>query len=181
MTWFHDALTRMPGPDTASAAALRARADDILRPAGALSRLDDIAVHTAAWLRTPTPRIERPAGVVFAGDHGIAKQGVSAYPPEVTAAMVRTFVAGHAAVSVLARQHDVGVRVLDLGVDADLLQADALDRRAAAHRDEHQVAVDRFALAEMHAQPVARVLDARALLLQVEGDAALAELARKLL
>src|SRR4029453_7839039 len=71
-TWFHEALARMPGRDASAAASLRARADDILRPAGALARLDDVAVHVAGWQRTSTPRIQRPAGLVFAGDHGVA-------------------------------------------------------------------------------------------------------------
>src|SRR5699024_4877080 len=58
--------------------------------------------------------------VIFAGDHGVAEHGVSAYPANITAAMVRMFVAGHAGVSALAAEHNVQVRVLDLGVDNDL-------------------------------------------------------------
>ncbi len=117
MTWFHDALTRMPGPDTASATALRARADDILRPAGALSRLDDIAVHMAAWLRTPTPRIEHPAGLVFAGDHGVAVAGeVSAYPTAVTAAMLDACRQGRATICALARSVGATLDTVDVGV-----------------------------------------------------------------
>ncbi len=70
--------------------------------------------------------------VIFAGDHGVAAHGVSAYPPAITGAMVRTFVAGKAGVSALAAAHGVHVRVLDLGVDDDL--ADVPARGAARTR-----------------------------------------------
>ena len=75
MNWFEDALRRLPEPDAGAAAHVRARADDILRPSGALARLDDVAVHIAAWQRTTAPRVERPAALVFAGDHGVAEGG----------------------------------------------------------------------------------------------------------
>ena len=89
MTWLHDAMQRLPQADADAAAAVRARADDILRPSGALAGLDDVAVHMAAWQRTTTPRVARPAALVFAGDHGVAEHGgVSAYPTAVTAAML---------------------------------------------------------------------------------------------
>jgi len=82
-------MQRLPQADADAAAAVRARADDILRPSGALARLDDVAVHMAAWQRTTTPRVARPAALVFAGDHGVAEHGgVSAYPTAVTAAML---------------------------------------------------------------------------------------------
>src|SRR5215218_8346789 len=79
----------------------------------------------AAWLSAcqgecPPRPLERIHAVVLAGDHGISHFGVSAYPRSVTAGMVRAFVAGVAGASVLARQHGVALRVLDLGVDADL-------------------------------------------------------------
>jgi nicotinate-nucleotide--dimethylbenzimidazole phosphoribosyltransferase len=117
MTWFHEALTRLPEPDRDSAAALRARADDILRPAGALARLDEVAVHMAAWLRTPTPRVERPAGLVFAGDHGVAASGeVSAYPTAVTAAMLSACLQQKATICALARSVGATLDTIDVGV-----------------------------------------------------------------
>jgi nicotinate-nucleotide--dimethylbenzimidazole phosphoribosyltransferase len=96
---------------------MRARADDILRPAGALSRLDDVAVHIAAWQRTATPRIARPAGLVFAGDHGVAEHGaVSAYPTAVTAAMLAACREGRATICALARSVGATLETLDVGV-----------------------------------------------------------------
>ena len=89
-------------------------------PAGALGRLGD----TAVWLsgvqgRCPIDQLLNIRAVVFAGDHGVAEFGVSAYPREITALMVDTFLSGRAGVSVLARQHGVHLRVLDIGVDAE--------------------------------------------------------------
>src|SRR5688572_1882970 len=73
MSWLRDALRRLPEPDMDAAAAVRARAADNLRPSGALARLDDVAVHMAAWQRTAAPRVTRPSALVFAGDHGVAE------------------------------------------------------------------------------------------------------------
>lgn len=117
MTWFHDALADLTAPDTASASAVRARADRILRPAGALARLDEIAVWMAGWQRTERPTVERPVGLVFAADHGVAVGGdVSAYPAEVTAAMVAAFRAGRATVNAFARAAGAEVHTIDVGV-----------------------------------------------------------------
>lgn len=110
----------VPPDETARAAAL-ARQDRLTKPAGALGRLEELSVWLAGVQGAcPTRPIERARVVVFAGDHGVARRGVSAYPPEVTAQMVRSFVAGGAAVNVLARVAGATVRVLDLAVDADL-------------------------------------------------------------
>src|SRR5262245_9873094 len=117
MTWFHDALARMPGPDSDAGAAVRARADDILRPAGALSRLDDVAVHMAQWQRSAAPGVRRPAGLVFAGDHGVAAGGeVSAYPVAVTEAMLAACRQGKATICVLARSVGATLDTIDVGV-----------------------------------------------------------------
>jgi nicotinate-nucleotide--dimethylbenzimidazole phosphoribosyltransferase len=91
-------------------------------PAGALGQLGDLAVWLSGTQGEVPPRpLTNVRLVIFAGDHGVALHGVSAYPPEITAAMVRTFTAGRAGVSALAAAHDVHVRVLDLGVDDDLV------------------------------------------------------------
>ena len=117
MSWFHDALRRLPEPDLGAASAVRARADDILRPTGALQRLDDIAVHMAAWQRVASPRVKRPAGLVFAGDHGVAAgEAVSAYPTAVTTAMLRACHEGKATICVLARSVGASLRTYDVGV-----------------------------------------------------------------
>jgi nicotinate-nucleotide--dimethylbenzimidazole phosphoribosyltransferase len=109
-------------PSTAAALAARQRLAALAKPTGALGRLEDLAAWLASVQDSCPPRpIERIRAVVLAGDHGVSHDGVSAYPPEVTAAMVRAFVAGVAGASVLARQHGVNLRVLDLGVDDDLV------------------------------------------------------------
>lgn len=107
-----------------SAPARRAAAERVAglaKPTGALGRLEDVAVWLAGCQDhcPPTPP-RNVRAVVFAGDHGVADHGVSAYPASVTAAMVRLFHAGRAGVAVLARQHGVGLRVLDIAVDDDL-------------------------------------------------------------
>jgi nicotinate-nucleotide--dimethylbenzimidazole phosphoribosyltransferase len=108
-----------PPEDVAAAAAVRLAG--LATPAGALGRLGDLAVWLAATQgQVPPPELTDVRLVIFAGDHGVAAHGVSAYPAAITAAMVRTFVAGRAGINALARAHDVGVRVVDVAVDADL-------------------------------------------------------------
>jgi nicotinate-nucleotide--dimethylbenzimidazole phosphoribosyltransferase len=100
-------------------------------PPGALGRLGELAVWVAACQgRVPPAPLDNVRLVIFAGDHGVAAHGVSAFPPAITGAMVRTFLAGKAGVSALARAHDVAVRVLDLGVDDDF--ADLADETRIA-------------------------------------------------
>jgi nicotinate-nucleotide--dimethylbenzimidazole phosphoribosyltransferase len=117
-------------PDRAAAAAVAERARRVLRPAGALARLDELAAWLAAWQGTARPAVRRPAAVVFAADHGVAAAGVSAYPAEVTAAMVKALREGVATACVLARQVGATLEVVDVGVGdptADLAQEPALD------------------------------------------------------
>ncbi len=110
----------VPNPDAAAADAARLRQATLTKPAGALGRLEDISIWAAAVQgRCPPLPFERVRVVVFAGDHGIAGAGVSAYPPEVTAQMVQNFLAGGAAVNVLARATGASVRVVDMAVDGD--------------------------------------------------------------
>ncbi len=106
--------------DVEAAGDARQRLDGLVKPLGSLGRLEQLAAWLAGAQGQCPPRpLDDVRVVVFAGDHGVAASGVSAYPPEVTAAMVRTFLAGQAGVSALARLHGATVRVLDLGVDAD--------------------------------------------------------------
>ncbi|WP_240641183.1 nicotinate-nucleotide--dimethylbenzimidazole phosphoribosyltransferase [Nocardioides ferulae] len=108
-------------------------------PAGALGRLGDLAVWLAATQGVTPPRpVDRVHLVVFAGDHGVADHGVSAYPKAVTPAMVRTIVSGRSGVSVLAAQHGVAVRVLDLGVDDDLADLEPATREAVRRHKVHR-------------------------------------------
>ncbi len=105
-----------PDPDAAEAARVRQTA--LTKPVGALGRLEDLSVWVAACQGACPPRqFERARVVVFAGDHGVAAAGVSAYPAEVTAAMVANIAAGGAAVNVLAEVAGAGVRVADMSVD----------------------------------------------------------------
>jgi nicotinate-nucleotide--dimethylbenzimidazole phosphoribosyltransferase len=108
-------------PDADAIAAATDRLAGLATPAGALGRLGDLGVWLAAAQgAVPPAPLTDVRLVIFAGDHGVAQHGVSAYPPAITAAMVRTFVAGRAGVTALAAAHDVRVRVLDLAVDDDL-------------------------------------------------------------
>ena len=108
-------------PLRAAYEAAQIRLAQLAKPAGALGQLETTAAWLAACQGVCPPRpLEHIRAVVLAGDHGISHFGVSAYPRQVTAAMVRAFVAGKASASVLARQHGVALRVLDVGVDDDL-------------------------------------------------------------
>ncbi len=100
-------------------------------PPGALGRLGELGVWLAACQgHVPPKPVDDVRLVIFAGDHGVAHHGVSAFPPAITGAMVRTFLAGKAGVSALASTHGVAVRVLDLGVDEDFADLDTDTRTA---------------------------------------------------
>src|SRR5690606_15472719 len=105
-----------PGPLEVPAAA-RARLAELTKPVGSLGRLEELALRLAALQGSAQPRCAAPALLLFAGDHGVTAEGVSAYRPEVTREMVYQYLAGGGAVSALARQHGVAVRVVDVGVD----------------------------------------------------------------
>lgn len=111
-------LTGLPSPDSEARDMVTARVGDVLRPAGALARLDSLTVWLAGWQRTGTPRAERPHVIVFAADHGVAVENVSAYPATVTAAMVDAIRSGSATVSALARRIGATVELVDVGVGA---------------------------------------------------------------
>lgn len=118
------AFPPVTSPDAEAADAARARQDTLTKPTGALGRLEDLSVWLASCQGTcPPKQFERVRVVVFAGDHGVAKSGVSAYPPEVTAQMVANIDDGGAAINALAEIAGATVRVADLAVDADALSA----------------------------------------------------------
>lgn len=108
--------------------AARARIHELTKPVGSLGRLEEIALRLAGLAQSEHPACERPHLLVFAGDHGVTEEGVSAYRREVTHEMVYQFLAGGGAVHALARQHGVAVRVVDAGVDHDFGLASGLVR-----------------------------------------------------
>jgi nicotinate-nucleotide--dimethylbenzimidazole phosphoribosyltransferase len=110
-------LADLPAADEAAVAAVRERAAQVLRPAGALARLDELAAWVGGWHGTDRPRVTRPVGLIFAADHGIAAAAaVSAYPTNVTAAVLDAIATGRSTVSVFARQAGATVRAIDVGV-----------------------------------------------------------------
>lgn len=115
-SWLRAAIATLPDGDTAAAGAVAARAADILRPAGALARLDDVAVWAARWQRTDRPAVRRPAALIFAADHGVAAGGVSQYPADVTAAMLAAYRAGRSTISAFAAVAGATVDAIDVGV-----------------------------------------------------------------
>lgn len=111
----------IPLPDARAREEALRRLDALVKPLGALGRLEELAAWLSAAHGSVPPRpLEDVRVVVFAGDHGVSASGVSAYPREVTAAMVRVFLAGKSGVNVLARQVGARVRVLDIAVDGEL-------------------------------------------------------------
>lgn len=110
-------LDAMPGPDEAAAATARAREAQLTKPPGALGRLEEIAAWLAAWQGRHPPIVDHPRVSVFAGNHGVAARGVSAYPVAVTGQMVANFVAGGAAVNQLCKLADADLRVYEMALD----------------------------------------------------------------
>jgi nicotinate-nucleotide--dimethylbenzimidazole phosphoribosyltransferase len=126
-------IASMPGPDMEAADAVRARDAQLTKPAGSLGRMEEITEWLAAWQGKPQPRVDRPLVCVFAGNHGVVAQGVSAYPQAVTRQMLENFAAGGAAINQICAAFDLGFKVFDLALDlptGDFTQGDALDERS---------------------------------------------------
>jgi nicotinate-nucleotide--dimethylbenzimidazole phosphoribosyltransferase len=106
--------------DMAAMAAVRERQARLTKPAGSLGRLEELSIKVAGITGKSMPHLDRKAIIVMAGDHGVAAEGVSAYPAEVTPQMVQNFLNGGAAINVFARQTGARVVIADLGVAVDL-------------------------------------------------------------
>jgi nicotinate-nucleotide--dimethylbenzimidazole phosphoribosyltransferase len=107
----------MPGPDEAAAAVVRARDARLTKPPGSLGRLEEIALWLARWQGREKPRVERVVVAVYAGNHGVVRQGVAAYPQDVTKQMVANFQSGGAGVNQICRSFDLGLKVFELALD----------------------------------------------------------------
>jgi nicotinate-nucleotide--dimethylbenzimidazole phosphoribosyltransferase len=110
--WWLDACQSL---DTAAMDQARARQQQLTKPAGSLGQLERLAIRLAGLQGLERPQLERVAISIFAGDHGVVEEGISAYPQAVTGQMLRNFVGGGAAISVLARQLGASLEVVDLG------------------------------------------------------------------
>jgi nicotinate-nucleotide--dimethylbenzimidazole phosphoribosyltransferase len=110
-------MRNLPGPDLEAGTAALERQSQLTKPRGSLGRLEELAHWIATWQGNASPEMRRPRVSVFAGNHGIAARGVSAYPAEVTAQMVQNFINGGGAVNQLAEAADADLRVYELDLD----------------------------------------------------------------
>lgn len=110
-------LADMPGPDIEALGDAAARNGQLTKPPGALGRLEDLAIWYAGWRGDARPSIEAPQVIVFAGNHGVAARGVSAFPPEVTVQMVANFQHGGAAINQLAKAFGARMDVVALELE----------------------------------------------------------------
>jgi nicotinate-nucleotide--dimethylbenzimidazole phosphoribosyltransferase len=150
-------LAHLPGPDLEAGSAAAMRQRQLTKPAGALGRLEELAVWLATWQGRHPPLLRHPRTVVFAGNHGVASRGVSAYPAEVTAQMVRNFIAGGAAVNQLCRLIDADLRVYEMNLEtrtADIVAEAAMSEEECARAIAYgmmavEPGIDALAIGEM--------------------------------
>ena len=127
---FRAALAAQPAPDSGATEAAIARNNSLTKPPGALGRLEELSIWFAGWQGTAKPRIDAAQVVIFAGNHGIAARGVSAFPTEVTAQMVQNFEAEGAAINQLASCYGASMKVHAIELDrptVDFTVAPAMD------------------------------------------------------
>jgi nicotinate-nucleotide--dimethylbenzimidazole phosphoribosyltransferase len=129
-------LRDLPGPDQEAQTKVVQRQTELTKPPGSLGRLEEIAEWLAAWQGRASPRVERPRIAVFAGTHGVAARGVSAYPSEVTGQRVKNFLSGGAAINQLAGSIDADLRSYELDLDHptdDFTKGPAMSEARAAN------------------------------------------------
>ncbi len=115
-----DVIERIQPLDQTAMQEARARQDTLTKPKGSLGRLEELSIQLAGIMGKPIPTIKDKVIITMAGDHGVVAEGVSAYPQEVTPEMVLNFLAGGAAINVLARHVNARVVVVDMGVASDI-------------------------------------------------------------
>jgi nicotinate-nucleotide--dimethylbenzimidazole phosphoribosyltransferase len=150
-------FARLPGPDLEAGTAAAVRQNRLTKPPGSLGRLEELAIWLATWQASHPPRLDHPRTVVFAGNHGVAARGVSAYPASVTAQMVQNFIAGGAAVNQLCRTVDADLRVYEMSLDAptgDIVEGPAMSDEECARAMAYgmmavEPGIDALALGEM--------------------------------
>ncbi|MEP9374104.1 nicotinate-nucleotide--dimethylbenzimidazole phosphoribosyltransferase [Mesorhizobium sp. KR1-2] len=131
---FRVLMTRLPAGDEAAGERVRAQFDRAEKPKGSLGRLEDLAAWLATWSGRP-PAVNRPLVAIFAGNHGVARHGISPRPVEATARAVELTAAGGAAINQICLANDVALKVFDLALHLpteDITQDAALDERGCA-------------------------------------------------
>lgn len=126
---FDRALAELPEPDASAIEAASIRQAQLTKPAGSLGRLEEIALFMAGWQGRERPSADRIRAAIFAGNHGVAARGVSAFPPSVTAQMVANFHTGGAAINALAAACGAELTIVPLDLDcptADICEAPAM-------------------------------------------------------
>ena len=130
-----DLLMLGPDGDETAVAAVRARDAQLTKPAGSLGELERLVEFLARWQGKPEPTMEDPMVAIFAANHGVTDQGISAYPREVTQQMVANFTNGGAAISQICALHEINLRVFELALEVptgDITIVSAMDERATA-------------------------------------------------
>ena len=112
-----DLIKELPEPDLESAKKAASHNAQLTKPLGSLGKLENLVEWLASWQAEYPPRLNHPRTSVFAGNHGIAKYEVSAFPSSVTSEMVKNFVEGGAAVNQLCKTFDADLRVYELGLE----------------------------------------------------------------
>ncbi|WIY53719.1 nicotinate-nucleotide--dimethylbenzimidazole phosphoribosyltransferase [Devosia sp. YIM 151766] len=130
-----DLLVAVPDGDEAAVAAVRQRDAQLTKPSGSLGKLEELVEFLARWQHRGQPRLGNPMVTIFAGNHGVTDQGVSAFPREVTAQMVANFTNGGAAISQICALHEINLRVFELALElptGDITSEPALDDQMCA-------------------------------------------------
>ena len=130
---------------------IRKKIDQKTKPLGSLGQLEDVSTQICLIQKTLSPNLCNPTILVFAGDHGLAKSGVSAYPSQVTAQMVLNFLNGGAAINVLCRQHGINLKVVDAGVDYDFKKDEKLINAKIAKGTQNSLETNAMSKKELHA------------------------------